>query len=631
MSYKITKARFLNQKIKINDFNFDSENNAINQVLLQNQADKKTITRILKGKEQIQDGRFLVDGLDLVNPKFVKKTSSFIYTDTYIERFIPSKMILVLSSLFNPNFFRNARINYLRTKYDYLAFNSSKENITEFHLKQAMDKSISEFIQSETRAEEKTLTEWQEQMSKFNINQSNKIFGNHNSVLKVVARSYYKELAKLQAYNLTLTFYQALWDDVYKFNSLRNSCTCEYNAKKSSNKEVRKMKHQLNYNQTKYVVKKQLKYISIRITEHRTLIYRQKLLVKQLKKQFNLELKKFYTLQELTKDQQSVFNKQLNNWRKLNQDTTDIFVKNQQHYFFKTLQKNAQYIAKVLVVQIHHYHEKVLSKALKYSTKGEYKIKKKNYKNKIVGVVKQAIEYNKEQMEKYGINLDWFLKSTFKLSSLNILFVKILRSINLNRENIFFMDFVHLLSANDFDKFIETLNNIKKDNPRFCFTILDSHANKFPYLDQKIYSEYEEHFNSVKLVDLINQYPKEYRTELFGTKNLFRYQYKNNHLKIYNKKEPYHQEGLPEKGYAFINPFEMKYEPTSSKTAQDKIAVITDIKKAPYYNDPNMYYCRNQKGYKFFFYDNDHLDLKNVGRGIITFDLDSISEFIETR
>jgi len=61
------------------------------------------------------------------------------------------------------------------------------------------------------------------------------------------------------------------------------------------------------------VVKKQLKYIGIKISENRTLITRQNLLVNQLKKQLNLELKKFYFREKFSREQMNSFNKTLNN------------------------------------------------------------------------------------------------------------------------------------------------------------------------------------------------------------------------------------------------------------------------------------------------------------------------------
>lgn len=630
MSYKITNAKFLNQKINVKNFDFSTEGKYLNQVLFKNNQQKKLLTRILKGKEQINGGRFLVDNLDLVNPKFVKNRASFIYTDKYIERFIPARFILVASTLVNPKFMRNARIKHLRTKYDYLSFLSSKTNLTDFRLKTKLDKAVSEFINNETKVEEKVLLEFEQQLNKFNTEQSNEIFSKHNSIVKVVARSYYKEKLKLNTYNLTLTFFQALWDDVYKFDSLRNSCTCEYNAKKSSNKEVRRVWKELAYQQTKYVVKKQLKYIGIKILENRTLIYRQTHLVKQLKKQFDIELKKFYTQHNLSRDQITSFNKTLTNWKKLNDDQVDIFTKSQQNYFFSTLAKNSQYIAKVLVVKIHHYHQLVLSNSIKYRTKEEFKKNKVYYKEQIISVFKQALDHNKDLMEKFNINLDWFLKSTFKLSSLNILFVKIIRSINLNKNNVFFMDFIHLLSQNDLEKLISTIKIIRESNPKICFNILDSHANKFPFLDQELYALNDGYFEKTTLTKLINAYPEEFRFDLFGTRNLFRYEYDDQHLKIYNRREPYVHEELPPRGYAFINPFEMKYE-NETNFGKNKIAVISDIRKTTNFSDPYMYYCKNEKGYKFYFYDNDKNNLGDIERGIITFDLDSIAEFIETR
>ncbi len=630
MSYKITNAKFLNQKILVKNFDFSTEKNTITQVHFQNNHQKKLFTRILKGKEQIGEGRFLVDGLDLVNPKFVKNHATFIHTDKYIERFIPAKIILVLSSLFNPKFVRDARIKHLRTKYDYLSFLSSKLNLTDAQLKGKLDKAISDFINNETKIEERVLGEFEQQMHKFNQQQSNEIFSKLNSVVKVVARSYYKEKIKLVTYNLTLTFFQALYDDVYKFNSLRNSCTCEYNAKKSSNKEVRKVWKELSYQQTKYVVKKQLKYIGIKISENRTLITRQNLLVNQLKKQLNLELKKFYFREKFSREQVTSFNKTLNNWRRVIDDQVDIFTRAQQDYFFKTLMKNSQYVVKVLVVKIHHYHQLVLSNSLKYRSKEDFKKNKVYYKKQIVSVFKQALDYNTKLMKKFNINLDWFLKSTFKLSSLNILFVKIIRAINMNRDNIFLMDLVHLLSQNDFEKLLATIKLMKETNAKMTFTMLESKTGKLPFLDQKIYTLNDGYFEDALLTKLIDVYPETYRFDLFGTRNLFRYEYENQHIKLYNKREPYSQDNLPAKGYAFINPFKMNYE-TTTNFAKNKIAVISDFKRTNNFNDPHMYYCKNKKGYKFYFYDYDHNDLNKVHRGIVTFDLSAIAEFIEIK
>jgi hypothetical protein len=292
MAYKITNAKFVNEKIKLDSFNLDTSKHLITQLETKNNDEKRLLTRIMKGKEQIKSGRFLIDKLDLVSPQFVKSRTTFIKGDNYLERFIPAKFKLVFTTLLNPVFFRQARMNTINAKYDYLDFKKSGANQTVANLKRELAKIITDYIRHEGNKADKKIADFNDRLLEFNERKANELDHYQDLVLKVVSKSYFDELVKLNNYNLTLQFLQALYDDVYNFSNLRNSCTCEYNVRNSSNDQLRKSRSELSYQETKYVVRKQLKYLGTRVTEFRLKIYSQTNLVMQLKKQLNIEITK---------------------------------------------------------------------------------------------------------------------------------------------------------------------------------------------------------------------------------------------------------------------------------------------------------------------------------------------------
>jgi len=622
MAYKITDAKFVNEKIDLASFNLDTSTDLITQLETKTNEQRRLLKRIIKGKEQIKSGRFLIDNMDLVNPRFVKSRTTFINPDSYFERFVPTKFLLILTTLFNSKFYRNARLNTITNKYNYLDFKKSGTNLTVSQLKEQLDKTINEYILKEGNEEAAKIAELNQRLLKFNLKKANEFEKYHDLVLKVVSKSYFDELVKLNNYNLMLRFSQALYDDVYNFGNLRNSCTCEYNVKNSLNRVIRKSKNELSYKETKYVVLRQLKYLGIRISEFRIKVLRQSRLVSQLHHQLKIEINKRKNMKIKNFDKNSI-NNFLDSWRQLIDDQSDIYKQKQKSYLANVLTKKSYLIARTLIIYIHTYHQKVLSQSIKFESRNDFKIGKEQKKAKLISIWKQAVDYNKKELQEYGIKMDWFLKSTFKVSSLNSIFSKILRSINLRKKNIIFTDFIKTLNYQDFEKLLSVIKKIKEKRPDFSFVMMQSQLEKLPFLDKPIYAFKKKDFKEVNLADEITNDYKEFKKELFNNAGI-KYNYDNGRIYIDNKKYLWSGKKLRKSGTFFVNPFsfEIKFvEPTSN----DKVSLLVNIKKATNFNDLEMYVAKAPKSKPFYFYNNSGVELDSLSSVWLCFSLDQIN------
>jgi len=622
VAYKITDAQFLSDKIKVSSFNLDSSEQTITQILAKNKEEKRILKKILKGKEQINHGRFLIDDMDLVNPSFVKRRTTFIKTDTYLERFIPPQFSLVVTTLLNAKLFRDFRLKSSQRKYDYLDFKKSGNNVTVAKLKEELDQIINEYTVKELEGEANKIADFTRHLLEFNERKAEELTSYDNLVLKVVAKSYADQLVQLNNYNLMLQFLQALYDDVYTFSNLRNSCTCEYNVNNSSNKILRRSKKELRYSETKYVVLKQLKYLGIRITEYRFKIFQQNQLINQLKKQLNIEITK--QKQDSTRERERNLNNFLNAWKRVLNDQFDIFKQKQMNYLSKMLKNKSSIIARTLIIHIHTYHQKVLSQSIEFESLDDFKIAKKEAKSKLISVWNQAVEYNEKQLELYDIKIDWFLKSTFKLSSLNIVFMKILRAINLGKKNIVFTDFIKLFNQQDFEKLLAVLQNIKRKNPDFSFIMLQSQIEKFPELEGIMYMFNNNRFDRQYLKPQIDLHPEEYRKILFNNTGI-KYHYDNDKIIISNQKYLWAHPSveLEKSGTFFVNPFAFKvqfHEPTEPNT----IGLKVHKKRANGFNDPEMFFAKTKDGQHFYFYNNSDVEIQALDKVWVCFNIKEI-------
>ncbi|KAF5295866.1 hypothetical protein FQA39_LY13039 [Lamprigera yunnana] len=71
--------------------NFEAEEGKITNVILPNPEEMVYFSVCSLGKEKNASGRSLIDGLDIIDNKFVKSKIEVVQFDTIIERLIPAK------------------------------------------------------------------------------------------------------------------------------------------------------------------------------------------------------------------------------------------------------------------------------------------------------------------------------------------------------------------------------------------------------------------------------------------------------------------------------------------------------------------------------------------------------------
>lgn len=608
MSYKLSNLTFMNKKTNVKLVEFDAPAGRLTNIFAANTAQRKFIKKVLKGQEKIARGRYLVDENDLVGGKFIKSKTAFISKDFWFERLIPPRVILTLSQLFDIKFLRQARIKKNDKKYDYLSFADSENDLNDMELRREIDQTISNFLDEFTKIEVKLIQNFRKKISQFHIDQTQKIFKHYYTQIQVLAQEYaYLEL-KIRTNNLLLTFFQILWDQIYSFNDLRSSCSCEYNVKKSSNKDIKKMKSKFTYKQTFYMVKKQLKMINIRTSELRLILHRDRKMANQILKQLRFETNKFHLFNKVPKDLQNKVQIRLADWKKIFEDLLTPFEKEQRAVFFKTLPQEGMIIKKRIIFLTHQYHTKVLSGSNKVGNKNEFKILKKHYKNEIESIYSQASNWTKENLKSLKIKFDWYLKNGFKLSSINIIYLKILKAINLKQNNIIFYNVFHLLTRKDYNTLMKTLKIINQQFPQLTFINLTDNFQTITSFNQRFYAVNHSHHLKLLTAEAIFETHARVIQEKFPLNwNAIPYLRAEHGITLENVFWPMKSKKLKDFGKVIINPFTvMLVEQTD---VSNQLPLIIKVRKATRFLDKNMYLGVSLKGQKILFYSKKHLEL----------------------
>ncbi|WP_026389276.1 hypothetical protein [[Acholeplasma] multilocale] len=600
MSYKLDKVTFLNKDLPLEQIDFGVEDGQVSNVLIHDKNQMKFFKRVLKGKEKPDAGRYRIDNIEVVNRRFVKSRIEFISTDKFFERLIPPKIVLTLSLLFDPKFLRTARLKFIDKKYDYKSYADSKNDITDMKVRRRIDGVISQFITGATNAEKKLLNKFYKEMVSYGATKISNLYNDFPPQVAVLQKEIFRIYQETRNKELLLTFSQVIWDSVYNYNELRNTCTCEYNAKRSSNKYIKQYSKKFAYIQPKHMITKQLKFLNYSIMELRVGIMRNNKLSKQLTKQLNSEFKKFYAANNISKDAQNRMNKEIDEVKKSMKDQRDVFEKEQREVFFDVLPKEGFMVGKKIAFLIHDYHQKLLSGTVQYGNPNEFKILKRHYKKEVTPIITQAVEWTRENLQKLDMNFEWFLKSGFKISSLNIIYLKMLKAINLQKKNIVFSNVLNLLTSKDFDNLTKTIENIKLNYPDLSFVILNNKIDEIGDLQKKIYSVKS---GKMDLKDM-NQVIKDNVWEVIGgthtTSNMLSYHRQENGIEIENKFWNINNKNYLDEGKIFISPLEIKT--SQDEERNDWMPIIIKIKNSNKYNDKNIHYGINNFGHKIFFY-----------------------------
>ncbi|AGJ90499.1 hypothetical protein [Mycoplasma putrefaciens] len=621
MSYRFSELTFLSKDPKIEKINFTADDGEIINVVIQEPEKFNFFKRVLLGKEKNKTGRYQIDDIDIVSKQFVKNNVEYIKNNNLFKRLIPAKWVLALSLLFDSRFLRKAMVKYNEEKYNYFSFVASKNEINDQKVRKNIDKVMSQFITNSTTTEQKVLNDYLRNLLKYNQKKPIEIFNDLPPQIKVLSRMIENLKVTIRINQLMLMFQQIMWDNIYTFDELRDSCSCEYNVKRSSNKELKKDWKKFNYSQTKYVVAKQLKIIGSKITELRLAIYKDNKKLKQLQKQINFEFKKYFKQNNISKPLFSKTDYAYKNWQKTVEDQlTDIELK-QKEDMLGLLRQECKLVGKQIAYFIHKYHEQIISGNTKYNNKNEYLVLKKYYKSQIKNVFQQATEWMSENVEKYNMKFQWFIKSSFQVSPLNLIYIKILKAINLSKKNIVFSNFTQLLTQKDFDKLINTIKRIQEFNPSLTFIFLNDSLRYVQDLSKLIYTVNNnnlELLSAEKIFDLGLDY--DYQINF----NNLKYQKTElGQIEVENKNWNIQANYLKKTGTIFLNPFRISLNFSNS----NDLPIILKLVKSNKFNDKNIYCGVTEYKTKIFFY-NQASQLKISNKLVIYLNKESISKIV---
>ncbi|AEM69018.1 hypothetical protein [Mycoplasma putrefaciens] len=621
MSYRFSELTFLSKDPKIEKINFTADDGEIINVVIQEPEKFNFFKRVLLGKEKNKTGRYQIDDIDIVSKQFVKNNVEYIKNNNLFKRLIPAKWVLALSLLFDSRFLRKAMVKYNEEKYNYFSFVASKNEINDQKVRKNIDKVMSQFITNSTTTEQKVLNDYLRNLLKYNQKKPIEIFNDLPPQIKVLSRMIENLKVTIRINQLMLMFQQIMWDNIYTFDELRDSCSCEYNVKRSSNKELKKDWKKFNYSQTKYVVAKQLKIIGSKITELRLAIYKDNKKLKQLQKQINFEFKKYFKQNNISKPLFSKTDYAYKNWQKTVEDQlTDIELK-QKEDMLGLLRQECKLVGKQIAYFIHKYHEQIISGNTKYNNKNEYLVLKKYYKSQIKNVFQQATEWMSENVEKYNMKFQWFIKSSFQVSPLNLIYIKILKAINLSKKNIVFSNFTQLLTQKDFDKLINTIKRIQEFNPSLTFIFLNDSLRYVQDLSKLIYTVNNnnlELLSAEKIFDLGLDYDYQ-----INFNNLKYQKTKLGQIEVENKNWNIQANYLKKTGTIFLNPFRISLNFSNS----NDLPIILKLVKSNKFNDKNIYCGVTEYKTKIFFY-NQASQLKISNKLVIYLNKESISKIV---
>ncbi|PPE06031.1 hypothetical protein [Williamsoniiplasma lucivorax] len=606
MGYKLSNLKFVDKKHILDNVHFEINDSEFTTIFTQDKKQKKFIKDTLKGKKRILSGRFQIDDADLVGSKFVKSKVDFIAPDIWFERLIPPRIILNLSLLFDQKFLRLARIKKNDKKFDYLSFVDSHNDLTEMQLRREIDKTISFFLNKAINLNKTLHKAFINEIKKINNKQNEKMFAQFYAQIKVMIMEYFNLILKWELDNLALTFYQVVWDQIYSFQDLRHSCPCEYNVKHSSNEHLKDNIFKFKYKQPYYMIQKQLKIINIRISELRIALFKTKKLTRATKKQITWEIKKFFIDNKIPKEEQAVVHEYLNNWKKTIQDLVDDFKVSQKKGILESIRQEGAIIEKEIIHLTHEYHKKVLAQTNKIGNKNEFKILKKHYKKQIESIYKQSMTWTQENLKKLNIKFDWYLKSGFKISSINIIYLKILKAINMHKKNIVFYNIIKLLTKNDVKLLMNTIQAIQKEHPNLCFINLTDDFSSIIDFKQKVYAVNPKNQLTNITPEAIYNKGVLQSMKPFTNINLISYKKVEQGIEFEERFWPVQSTSFNETGKININPFMIKLEEQKDVAGQLILEVLTKVTYK--FLDRKMWVGITNSGSKINFYSNRKLE-----------------------
>ncbi|QEH62375.1 hypothetical protein SCHIN_v1c11820 [Spiroplasma chinense] len=595
MSFQIKNATFVNKKVTPQNVNFEVNKSEVATVIGAEDKTLRHFKNILMGRNLVKNGVFKIDGFDKVNAQWTRRKVALIDSRNSLIRRWPEKFWLYWSLLLNKNFYSEAKINYINSKYSYLSFVTSKNNQSDLDMRAKVESMVEQFIESSVAIEMQWLDEFLDKMVTFNDNKLQEKYGNIEEHIRIIVKDYYYLIEKNANLEFLQTFLQSLWDKVYSFIDLNSLCTCEYNARKSKNRETRKKAKELKFTQQNFVIRKQLKIIDLKIANIKRKISKNKFIIKNLSKQIIFELKKtdakkFKRLKEID---------ELFKWRQLAKDQRFEFKQKQDNMAFEALADEATIIRGKIVEVMHKYHKEVLEGKVFEGDLKTFRITKQEYKDNIKTINAQAWDWINKTVEDLGMKMN-FVKTTFKVSVTNNIYFKILNSIYLKKYNFVFYNILSRLSKEECEELFNIVENLKSINPKFSAVFLEKGIENSYRLSKNIYVVDEEKTYETDFESLMKENWNTYGSSIFANKNRVAYSYDGKTVEVLGQKVKLENTRLDEKGQFLINPFKIYL---SKKELKGKYIELTGkIRQTEEFKDPNIFEIILNSGVRIFFY-----------------------------
>ncbi|QGS52423.1 hypothetical protein [Spiroplasma tabanidicola] len=621
MSFYIRNAKFLNKKVLPQDVTFDLNDGEIINVISSEKNLLKNFKNILQGKHLVKSGYFKVDGYDKVNKNWTSKKVALIKPGVKLLRKWPEKLWLYYSLLLNKNFYSQAKINFINSKYTYLSFATSKNNKTDLEMRDKVEEMVEKFIKNSIEIEEQWLKEFLDHIIDFN---DTKIDNDNNEIpdhIKIIIKDYYFLKETNSNLELLQTFLQSLWDKVYSFIDLNSLCNCEYNAKNNKDKSIKKKAKELSFKQQNFVIRKQLKIIDLKISTIKRKLTKNRFIIKSLENQIKFEITKlenFFIKKIRTVDG-------LFNWRQLAIDQRFEFRKKQEKMFFEALLDESTMIRGKIVEVMHKYHKYVLENKIEDGNKKEFNKSKQEYKDAIKKISVQANEWI--DLTAKDLKMNFSIKNNlFKFSSINNVYFQLLEAIYNKKYNIVFYNVFQKLSREESDQLVEVVQNLKKVNKKFCVVFLENSLENIYKLKDRVYLVQESKIEETNFSKILKEKWNTYGSAFFHNKNRLAYTYDGKNLKIAKEKFKLKEENLKlnEKGQLLVDP--LKIFSTKKDSQGDCIEFSGIVNLTDSFKDKNVYEFNSKHGIKLFFYSPNKYEGKEKIKVYLT--KDSILKFI---
>lgn len=600
MSYLLKNALFAKKELENIKINLDVPEGGIKTILYDDHKTLKNLTNILNGKYNVINGEFKIDSFDKVDKNWTRRICNIFSKKKLVSTIVPAKLIMFLSLYFNKNFYKQAKTEYVNNKYNYISFLKSNNNKLDLNMRKTVEDIVETFIKSSLDFEIQWLEEFRQQIIKFNEEKLNSNFGDLENQTKILIKDYYLLSEKTKNQEILETFLQSLWDKVYSFLDIRSSCHCEYNSNKSKNKKVKSLRKELDFHQIEWLIRKQLKIIDIEVNSLKRSLYNKRLIMKNLEKQIKKQFEKSkYFNKKVTKDLSELFS-----WRQLVDDQRFEFVKKQEKMIFTNLLDESQIIRGKIVEIIHDYHLKILNNQFEIGDNLEFKVAKINEKNKIISIWKQAKTWTRKTLDTLNISID-FNKKNFKLTKLNMIYLRLLQTLYSKKKNIIFTNISQIITKKDSIEFCQTLKKIQENFPKLTIIFLEPNLKGVFDLGNEYSSMTTNDFKNVLLSSQIKISPDLYIDNIFKFSNVIDYNITKNIYVCGQLVDWNFSYELNKNGKLFINPFMIFTDKKNSP--RNSLELEIKLKKVKNFYDSNIYTGISNQGDSILFYSTNKI------------------------